>query len=1189
LEYTFSAAAIDALTILNTSGSTELTVIATDAAGNTTTTKAWPKIDTTAPSAPTITSVTDDVTPITGTLISGSWTNDTTPTIRVSLTSTNAVVGDSVQIYNGTTALLVTAATLTDTNITNGYVDITTSTLSQGTYALNAKVIDIAGNVSTASSSFTTTIDNTAPNAPTITLVTDYVTGGVVGALTSGGSTNDTTPTIWVSLTSTNAVVGDSVQIYNGTAVLGTATTLTSTNITNGYIDITTSALSQGTYALNAKVIDIAGNASTASSNFTTTIDTTAPVLSTTSYKVAENLTTVTTLSASDASALTYSLGGTGVDNSKFSITSSGALTFLTAKNFEAPGSVAGTNVYSITVNIADSAGNSINKAITINVTDVANEAPVITSGLMSPSVLEVVDAPNTTLTPYTLLAGQTALGTLTNGTDLDLYKIYLTAGQQYAFAMIGTGSSNVLDPYLSLWSSNLVRLAFNDDGLPSQNSIFTYTPDTSAYYYLQAKTFDTITGTYGLTFSSGSRVSLGANMGAGLIDRDSSWTNPGTTVSYGFRETSPTYTDNLLGIFQQVTSQQQVAIRQALQFWSDVAGISFSDVGAGGYTNNASILFGRHNGASSFAFPPTDRSFSSSNGDVWFNADVSTNNISYGDYSFQTMVHEIGHALGLNHTGNYDGSGSYANNALVLQDTNQYSVMSYFDPKFSGANFGGNFNITGLPSTPMMFDILAAQNIYGVNTTTRVTDTVYGFNATAGAAYNFTAGSTVPAFCIWDAGGTDTIDCSGYSNSQVINLNAGSFSNIGGLVGNVSIALGATIENAIGGSGQDIIFGNDWNNKIIGGSGNDILFGGAGNDKAVFSGLKSQYTVTFNKGAGNFSEITVVGLDGTDRLFDFETLEWEDLGIAGGGTTTTFTSFSSVNLLENTTSTVYTASAIDEEKANLTYSIDGIDASLFNINSTTGVIRFNNAPNYESPTDDGINNIYNLTIKASDGVNTSSQALAITITKVTEVGDAVISLGSGYGQLIAPVQVDGGKWFYYWDISGDGTSTGLDSINHNYLDTIFKYDANGVANTTVANADGFFGSTDTYRFGNINGVSLALPTIGGASSTPFGANGVGFYQPGTSIGSSTASNGSNVNNATYNDLLAVWDAYNGTSTNTSTSSSFINGTPPNWIDGYYYWSATPTTNGHAAFLSSNGLVQGYADSTVAYIMLQVL
>ncbi len=134
-----------------------------------------------------------------------------------------------------------------------------------------------------------------------------------------------------------------------------------------------------------------------------------------------------------------------------------------------------------------------------------------------------------------------------------------------------------------------------------------------------------------------------------------------------------------------------------------------------------------------------------------------------------------------------------------------------------------------------MLLDVYELQQMYGVNTTTRTEDNIYGFGSNAGAQYDFTT-VTNPQFCIWDAGGQDTLNCSGYSGSQVINLIAGSFSSVDGATNNVSIALGAVVENAVGGAGSDIIVGNNASNTIAGGDGMDTLTGGLGADHFIFN-----------------------------------------------------------------------------------------------------------------------------------------------------------------------------------------------------------------------------------------------------------------------------------------------------------------------------------------------------------------
>jgi hypothetical protein len=113
----------------------------------------------------------------------------------------------------------------------------------------------------------------------------------------------------------------------------------------------------------------------------------------------------------------------------------------------------------------------------------------------------------------------------------------------------------------------------------------------------------------------------------------------------------------------------------------------------------------------------------------------------------------------------------------------------------------------------------------------------------------------------------------------------------------------------------------------------------------------------------------------------------------------------------------------------------------------------------------------------------------------------------------------------------------GNDFTTHNVLDSIFTEDINGVVNP-AANA----GTTDTYRYATINGVRLALPTVGGISP----------YQ-GTSINSSAV-------NSRYNDLLAIWDSKNGID-----SSLKKDGMPIGWgEDEYVFWSATKTNKGHS-------------------------
>ena len=391
--------------------------------------------------------------------------------------------------------------------------------------------------------------------------------------------------------------------------------------------------------------------------------------------------------------------------------------------------------------------------------------------------------------------------------------------------------------------------------------------------------------------------------------------------------------------------------------------------------------------------------------------------------------------------------------------------------------------------------------------------------------------------------------------------------------------------------AGDDIINASEVSSSITGSNeaGASVALSIGGNTRtATVSSTSWSYTLVAADIAAMGEGAETLSATQTDAAGNTSAAGTRDISV--DTTAPTFTSAATATIAENTltSSTVYDATADSDVGVN--YTLTGADAALFNIAATTGLVTFKVSPNFEIPTDAGANNVYDFTVTATDASNNAtSQAVQLTVTDVVEAGQAVIDLGS-YGKLIAPVQVEG-KWYYFWDRSGDGTSDDIGSLNggvdyttHNVLDSLFNLDINRVPNATVQNVDGSYGTTDSYRYATINGVSLALPTAGGQSSPPYGAGGINSYQPGT-----TVSLNETTNNDTYNDLLAVWDAYNGSGTGTN-----IYGTPAGW-QAARYWSATPSASGHAdVHLDGGGYVFDHTDSEgdgnrLFYVALQVL
>lgn len=341
----------------------------------------------------------------------------------------------------------------------------------------------------------------------------------------------------------------------------------------------------------------------------------------------------------------------------------------------------------------------------------------------------------------------------------------------------------------------------------------------------------------YGIKWGSGGAGSAAA-IDVSFPGYGAAWDNP-----YGNNE------PNLS--FSPLSASQEVAASKALALWADVANIDFTEISETS-TNVGDIRFA-NSSAPSTAWAYYPGAYPEA-GDVWFGPNYDFNSSQDGTYSFYGFVHELGHAIGLKHP--HQGSPLLPSGEDWVGNT----VMSY--------NIGSGF----LPSTPMLYDIAAAQYIYGANMTTRAGNT----------AYQWAPGEQIFE-TIWDAGGIDTIDWSNQSSAAEINLAAGSWSEMGpsnsfGL-DTLAIAYNVTIENAFGGAGSDRLYGNSIANELRGNAGNDLMYGGAGNDLVGgYAGNDTAYGEAgidrLNGGTGNdyldggSENDTLSGREGLDQLW---------------------------------------------------------------------------------------------------------------------------------------------------------------------------------------------------------------------------------------------------------------------------------------------------------------------------------
>ena len=466
-------------------------------------------------------------------------------------------------------------------------------------------------------------------------------------------------------------------------------------------------------------------------------------------------------------------------------------------------------------------------------------------------------------------------------------------------------------------------------------------------------------------------------------------------------------------------------------------------------------------------------------------------------------------------------------------------------DTMDGGAGFDIASYVTAGAAVTVDLSITAAQNTSGAGI-----DTLSNFEGLIGSAYDDSlTGSSVDNSILGGAGndtmdggvGNDTASYATAAAAVTVDLSDAGAQNTGG--GGIDRL--SNFESLIGSGYHDRLTGSRGNNIISGGAGNDTLVGGAGND--TIDGISGDDTLvggagddTIDGGSGNDSVLWVLG-DGNDTVtlgtgtnkiyFDGNAYTFADKGAQrvftiGSATVTvtdwttgtnsvkafnqapSITSGATASFTENGIGTAYTATGTDPDPGNtLTFALSGTDASLFNINAASGAVTFKNSPNYEAPADKGANNVYDITVTASDGTESSApRAVAITVTNANDApnvtsGGTASFAENATGTVYTATGSDADPSTTLTFTLG-GTDAGLFNINAGTGALTFKTSpnfeaptdngANNVYDITVTASDGLLSSTP-------RAVAITLTNVNEAPSITSGATAsLGENAPGT-------------------------------------------------------------------------------------------
>jgi Ca2+-binding RTX toxin-like protein len=496
-------------------------------------------------------------------------------------------------------------------------------------------------------------------------------------------------------------------------------------------------------------------------------------------------------------------------------------------------------------------------------------------------------------------------------GTDEDVYSITLTAGFIYNFELAGGADYNTdylavpggeLDTIIRIYDSAGTLLFTNDDvDFPDDiSSAIGFIPETSGTYYVEVDAYSGQSGGYVLDVTETDLSTLdpldAIDWGGPLNAVD----NSDTLLIY-FATAGETY-DGVedLGGWTPYLQQQALAAFQTYSQFADLTFAITTDQSEADFT----LVTTESDEFLAYFNPPGTPGAGigvfAINGTGW-DPTGTEGSMEPGGYGWITFIHEFGHGLGMAHPHDNGGgseiipgvTGPFGSYGIFDLNQGVYTTMSYNDgwqlhPDVDSNGFPVPDTLDyGYQGTPMAFDIALMQIKYGA-VAHNTGDNVYtlGTANLAGTFYQ----------CIWDTGGTDTVSYAGSADATIdltaatldySATGAGVLSWVDGIFGGYTIASGVVIENATGGSGNDVLVGNsavntltgnNGNDNFVGGLGNDTLVGGLGIDTAVFLGNQADYTITAIVGGWTIQDNnTANGDEGTDTFLDGELVQFAD------------------------------------------------------------------------------------------------------------------------------------------------------------------------------------------------------------------------------------------------------------------------------------------------------------------------